>query len=92
MANYSVNRAMDLGEDERAVLERWLGRPIAVDETISVNAWQPHPLPGQERRDILHREIIRQAREIGLRAPQAESDDTDDLLNEAFTSVRNARA
>lgn len=92
MANYSVNRAMDLGEDERAVLERWLGRPIAVDETISVNAWQPHPLPGQERRDILHREIIRQAREIGLRAPQAESDDTDDLLDEAFTSVRNARA
>jgi hypothetical protein len=38
MPDYSIHRASDLAGDERLIVERWLGRALSNDETISVNA------------------------------------------------------
>ena len=59
MPDFSVHRASELGRDERLLFERWLGRELAADETISVNAWRPHDAPRGERMEALRREIVR---------------------------------
>jgi hypothetical protein len=38
MPDHSVHKALDLAGDERLLVERWLGRTLPDDETISVNA------------------------------------------------------
>ena len=40
MPDHSTHKAGDLARDERLVVERWLGRDLANDETISVNAYR----------------------------------------------------
>ena len=65
MPDHSVHKAGDLAREERLLLERWLGRALANDETISVNAYPPHPEPGSDQREALWREIMTQAQEIG---------------------------
>ncbi len=37
MSDYSLHKANDLAGEERLLIERWLGRSLAGDETISVN-------------------------------------------------------
>ena len=71
MANHFIYKAGDLARDERILIERWLGRPLSNDETISVNAYRPHPAPIGEERERLRREIVTQARDIGSRVPDA---------------------
>jgi hypothetical protein len=91
MADHSIHKAGDLARDERLLIERWLGRPLSNDETISVNAYRPHPAPIGEEREILRREIVTQARDIGSRVPDAHEDDTDALVDEAISSTRGRR-
>jgi hypothetical protein len=64
MPDHSVHKASDLPHDERLIVERWLGRVLLNDETISVNAYRPHSAPGGGEREVLRREIMTQAREI----------------------------
>jgi len=80
-----------LAGDERLLVERWLGRPRSNDETISLNASRPHSAPAGTQRDILWREILTQAREIGSRAPDASEKEVDALLDEAFEATRGKR-
>jgi hypothetical protein len=93
MPDYSVHKASDLALDERLVVERWLGRSLSNDETISLNAYRPHMAPAGEEREALRRDIIAQAREIGSRAqdPAEEAEDVDALLRDAFTDIRGRR-
>ena len=91
MADYSVHKAGDLARDERLLVERWLGRPISNDETISVNAYRPHAAPAGKEREILWQEIMAQASEIGSRAPDANEDELDALIDEAFAATRGGR-
>jgi len=88
MPDHSVHKAVDLAHDERLLVERWLGRALANDETISVNASRPHLAPGGDQQEILRREIVSQAREIGSRVCPANEEDIDTLLDEAFTAIR----
>ncbi len=91
MPDHSTHKAGDLARDERLVVERWLGRALANDETISVNAYRPHSAPTGGEREILHREIVTQAREIGSRIPDADEEDVDALLDEAIDAARDRR-
>jgi len=91
MSDYSVQRAGDLARDERLLVERWLGRPVANHETISVNAYRPHLAPTGDEREILRREIVTQAREIGSRVQDSNESDLDALLDEAFSATRATR-
>jgi hypothetical protein len=88
MPDHSVHRAGDLARDERLLVERWLGRPISNDETISVNAYRTHAAPTGNEREILWQEIMTQAREIGSRAQDANEKDIDAQIDEAFAATR----
>ena len=91
MPDHSVDKASDLASDERLLVERWLGRPLSNDETISVNAYRPHPAPSDDEREVLRQEIVTQAREIGSRVQDASEKDVDALLDEAFAATRRRR-
>ena len=79
-------RHVDIGNG--LLIERWLGRSLAPDESISVNAHRPHDAPTGVEREALRREIVAQAREIGLRAQEAGDEEADDILHEAIAHVR----
>ena len=57
MSDYFLRKASDLAADERLLIERWLGRSLAGDETISVNAYRAHSVPPVEEREVLQRQI-----------------------------------
>jgi hypothetical protein len=89
MPDHSVHKAAcDLTPNERLLIERWLGRPLSNDETISVNAYRPHSAPTGDEREILRGEILTQAREIGSRVQDAHERAVDALLDEAFGATR----
>ena len=88
MSNHSVHKASDLPQDERLLVERWLGRVLSDEETISLNVYRPHPVPSGEEREVLRREIAAEAREIGSRAQNITDDEVDALLDEAAPRMR----
>jgi hypothetical protein len=89
--DHSIHRASDLAGDERLIVERWLGRALSNDETISVNAYRRHAAPDNARREDLRRDIVAEAREIGARAEGITDQELEDLLNEAFEGVSGRR-
>lgn len=91
MPDHSIHRASDLAGDERLIVERWLGRSISNDETISLNAYRPHDAPEPSKRQALRRDIVAQAREIGSRAGDITDQEIEELLGEAFDYVRGER-
>ena len=91
MSDHSIHKAGDLARDERLLVERWLGRALANDETVSVSAYRPHSAPTGDKREILRREIVTQAHEIGSRIQDANEEDVDALLDEAIAATRSRR-
>jgi hypothetical protein len=91
MPNHSVHKASDLAPDERMFVERWLGRALSTDETVTLNAYRPHAAPAGAERDALRRSIIAQAREIGSRGQDVSEDEADALVDEAFAEIRGRR-
>ena len=91
MPDHSVQKASDLAGDERLIIERWLGRALSGDETISISAYRPHTLPDSAKRETLRQSIIAQARELGSRSGDIPDQEVDDLLREAFDDIRNRR-
>jgi hypothetical protein len=91
MSDHSVHKANQLPRDERLLVERWLGRVLSDDETISVNVYRPHPTPDAGLREALRREIVTQAHEIGARARDVTEDEIDALIDEAFAETLGKR-
>jgi hypothetical protein len=91
MSDHAVHKAGDLARDERLLVERWLGRALSNDETISVNAYRPHSAPTGGEREALRREIVTQAQQIGSRAQDTSEEDVDALIDEAFAATRGRR-
>jgi hypothetical protein len=91
VANYSIHKASELAREERVLVERWLGRPLSEDETVSLNAFRPHAAPGAPDRQGLCREILAHAGEIGSRAPGVTDEEAAALVQEALTAVRGGR-
>jgi hypothetical protein len=91
MADHTVHKASELAPDERLLVERWLGRTLSDNETVSVSAYRPHAALTSDERELLRREIITQAREIGSRAHDVTEEEVDALLDEALAAVRGKR-
>ncbi|HEX3745629.1 MAG TPA: hypothetical protein VHW09_16925 [Bryobacteraceae bacterium] len=91
MPDHTIHKASELNGDERVMVERWLGRTLASDETISVSAYRPHVPPDADLRQTLRRSIVAQAREIGSRAEDISDGEVEQLLDEAFDNIRGRR-
>jgi hypothetical protein len=91
MSDHSIHKADELPRDERLLVERWLGRVLSDDETISVNVYRPHPAPDAGLREALRREIVAHTHEIGSRAQNVTGDEVDALIDEAFAETRGKR-
>jgi len=92
MASHWAQRASDLAPEERHLLERWLGRSLSDEETVSLNVYKPHPAPTGPERESLRQAIISQAREIGLRAPESSEQEADALVDQALADIRRKSA
>jgi hypothetical protein len=57
MPDHSVHKATDFPPDERSIVERWLGRALSDNETVSVNAYGPHRAPSGHKKETLRQEI-----------------------------------
>jgi hypothetical protein len=90
MSNHSLQKASDLPRDERLLVERWLGRALSDEETISLSVYRPDPAPAADQREALCQEIVAQAREIGSRAQNVTEDEVDALLDEAAPRLRTS--
>jgi hypothetical protein len=51
---------------------------------MSANAYRPHSAPAGDEREILWREIVDQAREIGARVQDADEEEVEAVIDEAF--------
>jgi hypothetical protein len=91
MPDHSVHKAGDLARNERLIVERWLGRPLSNDETISVNVYRPHSAPADDEHEVLRRDIVTQAREIGSRVQDVNEEEVDSLVDEAIAASRGRR-
>jgi hypothetical protein len=91
MPDHSIHRASDLAGDERLIVERWLGRAVSNNETISINAYRPHASPDSSKLESLRNDIVAQAREIGSRAEDMTDQELENLLGEAFADARGRR-
>jgi hypothetical protein len=91
MSNHSVHKAAELAPDERLLVERWLGRALSDNETVSVSAYRSHVAPSGDQREALRRAIVSQSQEIGSRAQDVTEEEVDSLLDEAFTEIRGKR-
>jgi len=83
-----VHKARELTLEERLIVERWLGRSLGEEETLSLNVYSPHPAPSEPERQALRQQIISQARQIGSRAPELGEEEADALLEEALREIR----
>jgi hypothetical protein len=92
MANSYVHKASDLVREERMLVERWLGRPLSDDETVSLNVYRPHRAPTGFEREALRKDILSQAREIGSRAQPLSETDAAGLIDEAIEASRRKPA
>ena len=92
LPGYTVHKVSDLGQEERLLFERWLGRSLSLDETISVNAWRPHSPPSGNGLEAIRCDIVGQAVETGSRAPEMARDEIDALVEEAYAATRGSMA
>ena len=72
-------------------VERWLGRSLSRDETVTLNAYRPHAAPAGAEREALRQTLLAQAREIGSRGPDVSEDEADAVVDEAFAEIRGRR-
>jgi hypothetical protein len=91
MPDHAVHKAGDLAHEERLLVERWLGRALSNDETISLNAYRPHAAPTGDEREVLRREVVTHAQEIGSRVQDVNEKDVDTLVDEAISATRGRR-
>ena len=48
-----IHKASDLSSEQRMALESLLGRALSDQEAVSVRAFEPPPLSGEQRQEIL---------------------------------------
>jgi hypothetical protein len=89
MQSHWEHKATELAPEERMLFERWLGRALSPDETVTVSAYRSRP--SESQMELLRNAIIGQAHEIGARAGTCSEEEIDALLDEATAAVRQNR-
>jgi hypothetical protein len=82
-----IHKASDLSAEQRMALESLLGRALSDREAVSVRAFEPPPLSGEERRDILDGLDAYFAR-IDAKRQAVSDEEAEAIINEALRSTR----
>lgn len=82
-----LHKASDLSSEQKVAIESLLGREIADEETISVRAFEPAPLPDEQRHQIVS-ELDAYFARLDAKRPALPEAEAEDILNEALRSTR----
>ena len=82
-----IHKASELSFEQRAALESLLGRAISDRETVSVRVFEPPPLSGEHRQEVLAGLEAYFARVDAKRQPVSE-EEAEAIINEALRSTR----
>ena len=88
MQNVSIQKAEDLSPEVKAALESLLGRPLDIDEEISVMAFRAHDSPQGPVRQQLTARLNEMMDVTAERGKQSSDGEIDEILDEAMRSAR----
>lgn len=82
-----IHNAKDLSPDQKAVIERLLGRAVLDHETISIRAFQPPALTEQRRRELAE-QLEKYFAEVDARRSPGSEEEAEEIFTEAMRSSR----
>jgi len=82
-----LQKASELSSEQRTMLEGLLGRRISDQETVSVRAFEPPPLPDARRKEVLAGLDAYFARLDAKRPPMSDHE-AEAVIDEALRSTR----
>lgn len=80
--------AAELTREERALVEKLVGRPLGDDEVINVRTFRARAAPTGQRKREAARELKRQLDALAERVRNVPPEDVDAALDEALKHVR----
>jgi L-lactate utilization protein LutC len=82
-----IHKAKDLSPDQKATIERLLGRQILEGEAVSVRAFEPPALSEKRRQEIVD-SLKRYFAEVDASSKPVSADEADETITEAIRSTR----
>ena len=91
MPSNVLHKASDLPADLRQAVGQLLGRPLELEEHISVMAYRPHKAPSGRDRAELARRFKERIDKTAAKLKDIPEAEMDDLIDEAVDHVRHER-
>ena len=82
-----ICNATDLSPDQKAALEKLLGRRVQDGEAVSVRTFEPAAV-SRERKIEIANELRKYFAEVDAARRPVSDEEADDIINEAMRSVR----
>ena len=82
-----ICNATDLSPDQKAALEKLLGRRVHDGEAVSVRTFEPASVSGEQKTAIAN-ELRKYFAEVDAVRKPASDAEAEDIINEAMRSVR----
>lgn len=89
--NILVQRAGELPQEVRSVLEQLLGRPIAIDEEVSIAAVPAQQIPSSSDRAAIAQELEAFLNRRATKVGDTPDEELEAAIEEAFEHVRHSR-
>ena len=90
MTTLFTRQARDLSAEERAAVEKLLGRPLADDEAFDIHTYRPHEAPKGEARKKAAAELAGAMEEISAGFRDAPSQELEEEIDRACEEVRRS--
>lgn len=82
-----IHNAKDLSPDQKAVIEKLLGRAVLENETISIRAFEPPALSDQRRQELAG-QLERYFANVDARRGSGSAEEAEEIFTEAMRSSR----
>jgi L-lactate utilization protein LutC len=88
MRNSALRKVSELDPPIRKAMEKLLERPLQDNETVSVNAYRPHPVPTGQTRDALARQLKEHLDRCAEKVKDVPDAELESAINEALEHAR----
>ena len=89
MSNSVVHKASDLPPDIRQAVSRLLGRPLELQEHISLMAFEPHKAPAGAARAELANRLKNRIDSTAAKLTDVSETELDQVIDEAVDHIRH---